>query len=138
MLAIKDQDEDKERDPMDAIIEQVLNASSPEAVLTPVEALQARDVDGVPLLLLGFELNKSEFDAGSPLYASIHVMGPDEMTATINCGHKKLLAQLVKLEQFDEYPYRVQFITRRSSKHGTPMYELVEWKEEEQPEPPPF
>src|SRR5271169_3068683 len=92
---------DPERDPYEGIIAQVLSAETPDAVLTPIEALQGRDVLGVPLLLVGFELNQSEFDAGSPFYASMAVIRSDTQEPTVvNCGHKKVLAQLVKLDEF--------------------------------------
>lgn len=128
-----------ETDPDDGayerIIAQVLAADSPDVVLTPVEALQARDVVGVPLLLFGHELNESEFDVGSPFYASMQcAIAQDDTPAIINCGHKKVIAQLVKLKQFDQYPYRVMFRERGTSKvGGTPMLELVKWEQQEEP-----
>ncbi len=119
------------------IIAQVLSATSPDVVLTPVEAMQAKDVVGAPLLLFGFDLNESEYDVGSPFYASMQVVhGETEVPAIVNCGHKKVIAQLVKLKEFDEFPYRVMFRERGVSKvGGTPMLELVKWEQEE---PPPF
>ena len=125
----------------DAIIAQVLNAQTPEAVLTPVEAMNGQDVIGVRLLLGGWNLNKSEYDVGSPFYASMQVMAETEAgefePAVVNSGHKKVLAQLVKLQEFDQYPYRVMFRTRGTSAVGTPMLELVQW-DEPPAEPPPF
>lgn len=138
-------DGDPERDPYEAILQQVMNADSPDAVLTPVEALEGRNLIGEPLILLGFELNKSDYDQGSPFYASMHVLRPpDGEQAVVNCGHKKVLAQLVKLQEFHDnakvdagYPYQVMFRTRGVSKvGGTPMLELTKWTE--QPEEPPF
>jgi hypothetical protein len=130
--------EDPDRDPMDGIIQQVLNADSPAAVLTPIEPLRAQDLVGVPLILAGWELAQSEYDAGSPFYANMAVLTPHAGEAIVNCGHKKVLAQLVKLEQFDEYPYKVVFINRGTSKQGTPMLELTAWKDEDFADGPPF
>src|SRR6266568_2505166 len=130
---------DPERDPYEAIIQQVMNADSPDAVLTPVEALQGRDLLDEPLILLGFELNKSEYDVGSPFYASMQCLRPpDGERVIVNCGHKKVMAQLVKLEEFHQnpnvdagYPYQVMFRTRGVSKvGGTPMLELTKWRED--------
>jgi hypothetical protein len=129
---------DPDRDPMDGIIQQVLNADSPAAVLTPTEALQASNLIQVPLMLVGWELAQSEYDAGSPFYANLAVLTPDGQPNVVNCGHKKVLAQLIKLEEFNEYPYRVMFITRGQSRQGTPMLELTAWEEEAEPEPAPF
>jgi hypothetical protein len=138
LLDATTQDEGYERNPMDSIIQQVLNATSPAAVLTPTDVQQARDLIDIPMMLIDFELNKSEFDAGSPFYASMAMLGPGAVPMVANCGHKKVLAQLVKLKQFNEFPYRVKFITRGQSQQGTPMLELTAWEEEEYSDNPPF
>lgn len=129
---------DVERDPMESIIRQVLSAESPAAVLTPTDVQQARDIVGVPLMLADFELNKSEFDVGAPFFASMAVLGPGGVPMVVNCGHKKVLAQLVKLKEFDQFPYRVMFIERGQSKQGTAMLELTAWEEETYKDNPPF
>jgi len=119
------------------IIDQVLSATSPDVVLTPVEALNAADMVGIPLLLFGGELNKSDYDVGSPFYVSLEcVVNEDQTPAIVNCGHKKVIAQFVKLREFGQFPYRVMFRQRGVSKiGGTPMLELVKWEE---PEAAPF
>jgi hypothetical protein len=139
-----DQEKDPDAGGYERIIAQVLSATSPDVVLTPVEAIQARDIVGVPLLLFGVEMNESEFDEGSPFYASMQcVVAQDATPAIVNCGHKKVIAQLVKLKEFDQFPYRVMFRQRGTSKiGGTPMLELVKWDEEPQSngeqDKPPF
>lgn len=136
LLASKQVDADPDAGGYERIIAQVLSATSPDVVLTPVEALQARDIVGVPLILFGFDLNESEFDVGSPFYASMQcVVAQDQSPAVVNCGHKKVIAQLVKLKEFGQFPYNVMFRERGVSKvGGTPMLELVKWEPE--PEPP--
>lgn len=129
---------DVERDPMESIIRQVLSAESPAAVLTPTDVQQGADLVGIPLMLADFDLNKSEFDAGSPFFASMAVLGPGSTPMVVNCGHKKVLAQLVKLREFDQFPYRVMFIARGQSKQGTPMLELTAWEDEQFKDNPPF
>jgi len=138
LLDATQQGGDVERDPMDSIIRQVLDADSPAAVLTPTDVQQARDLVGVPLLLADFELNKSEYDVGAPFFASMACLGPGSVPLVVNCGHKKVLAQLVKLKQFDEFPYRVMFIARGQSAQGTPMLELTSWTEDQFEDNPPF
>lgn len=124
----------------DQIIAQVLSAKTPDAVLTPVEAMQGSDLIGVRLLLGGYELNKSDYDVGSPFYASMQCMAESESgewePVVVNTGHKKVLAQLVKLREFDQFPYQVMFRTRGQSQQGTPMLELVKWEVPEGQEPP--
>lgn len=128
---------DVESDPFEEIIRQVLNADSPDAVLTPTEVLQGRDLIGIPLVVLGFSLNQSEYDVGSPFYATIDaVKSPDEPPFKVNCGHKKVIAQLVKLEEFSAFPIQVKFITRGTSKiGGTAMLELTKWEASDAPAP---
>jgi len=118
------------------IIEQVLSATSPDVVLTPVEAVQAKDMVGIALVFYGFDLNESEYDVGSPFYVSMKcAVAQDGTPVIINCGHKKVIAQCVKLREFDEFPYNVMFRQRGVSKiGGTPMLELTKWEPE--PEPP--
>jgi hypothetical protein len=130
-------DGDPETDPLERIVKQVLSAESADAVLTPVEVMQGRDIIGVPIIVVGFQLNKSDFDAGSPFYASMEcLMPPEAVPQVVNCGHKKVLAQLVRLQELDAFPVNVQFITRGQSKQGTPMLELTKWPEQEQTEVP--
>ena len=111
------------------IIEQVLNANSPDEVLTPVEAESAKDMVGIPLILHGFDLNESEFDVGTPFYASMKCVNyTTGEPAAVNCGHKKIIAQLMKLEQFTQYPYHIMVReTGKSKVTGSPMFSLVKW-----------
>jgi len=128
---------ERDSDPMQRIVEQILNAESAEAVLTPVEVMQAKDMVGVPFVLLDFELQQSEYDAGSPFYVSLAAsMPPDGEVQIVNCGHKKVIAQVVKLRELGALPRPVKFITRGTSQHGTPMLELTMWSEDDGP--PPF
>lgn len=130
-------DGDPEVDPYERIIKQVLSAETADAVLTPVEVRQGRDIIGMPIIVLGFTLNESEYDAGSPFYASMDCLfPPDASPEVVNCGHKKVLAQLVRLQELDAFPAQVVFTTRGQSKQGTPMLELTKWPEVEQTEVP--
>jgi hypothetical protein len=128
------------QDPMDAherIIRQVLAADSVDAVLTPTEVKQARDIIGMDIVIVDFDLSESEFDAGSPLYANLACLfPPDGSPEVVNCGHKKVLAQLVRLKELDAFPVAVKFITRGNSAHGTPMLELTKSEFELKPEMP--
>ena len=124
-------------DPYERIIAQILSADTPDAVLTPVEPVRASDLVGVNLLLHGFDLTKSDYDVGSPFYANMHVERADSgEPLVVNCGHKKVIAQLVKLREFDQFPYQVMLMTRGTSAVGTPMLELRKWVTIGQQEPP--
>ena len=134
-----EQETDPDGAAYERIIAQVLSATSAAVVLTPVEATQARDLVGVPFDYYGADFNKSEFDEGSPFYVSMRcIVAQDGTPLTVNCGHKKVIAQVVKLHEFGEYPYRVMFAQRGVSKKGnTPMLELVAVPPDSQ-EPAPF
>ena len=125
---------DSKEDAYESIIRQVLSAETPDAVLTPTDVLQGRDLIDVPLVVLGFVLNQSEYDVGSPFYATMDVIrGPDEPPFKVNCGHKKVIAQLVRMEELGGFPFQARFITRGTSKvGGTPMLELTKWTEEQE------
>lgn len=104
------------------IIDQILNAATPEDVLTPVDAISATDVIDRPFFLYGFDVNKSEYDVGSPFYASMHVRFMDEDSpAVVNSGNQALFAQLIRLSQFENgFPCTVVIRQgRRPNRHGT-------------------
>jgi hypothetical protein len=126
------------KDPYERIIQQVLDAETPDAVLTPTEVLQGRDLLDENIVILGFDLNQSEYDVGAPFYATINVVrSPDSPPVVVNCGHKKVIAQLVRLSELDAFPVQARFITRGVSRiGGTAMLELTKWGTE--PQQPPF
>jgi hypothetical protein len=127
----------QEGDPFRRIIEQVLSAETPDAVLTPIEAVSANDMIAIPLLLHDFALNKSDYDAGSPFFASMEcTKAQDDTPVVVNTGHKRVLAQLVKLKQFNQFPYQIQITQTGINDRGTPMLALRSWTE--QVSPPPF
>jgi hypothetical protein len=133
-----------EDDPYRRIIDQILSAETPDAVLTPIEARKLSEFIGVPLLLFGYQLQKSEYDVGTPFYAAMECQEAEtKEPVVITSGHKKVLAQLVKLRQFDQFPYQVMPCARGTGAGGDPLYELGKWPQDYTPgsghtEPPPF
>lgn len=111
------------------ILDQILSAETPDEVLTPTEAYKARDMIGHKLLLHGFDMNESAFDVGTPFYASMRVTDTEDgQDKVVNGGHKKMIAQLIKLAEFGEWPYQVQVIEQgRSKKSGDTMLSLAKW-----------
>lgn len=107
-----------------SIVGQIMASESWEDVLTPTEVLSVRQVVDRPFQLITFHFNKSEFDVGSPYYASMDVIFDDDHTkAVVNCGHQALMAQLLKLIEFNEFPYHVVvFESGRPNRFGnTPL-----------------
>jgi hypothetical protein len=104
------------------IIDQILNADTPEDVLTPVEAVNASDHTDRPFILYGFAVNQSEFEVGSPFYASMNVRFlDDDDPAVINSGNQALMAQLIRLSQFEDGFPRTVVIKKgkRPNRFGT-------------------
>ncbi len=125
-------------DPFASIIRQILSSASADVVLTPVEATQASDIIDIPIVVFDFALNKSEYDVGSPFYASIQAQyAKTEEPIVVNCGHKTVIAQLIRLKQLGAMPFAATFETRGHSRQGTPMLRLRKYEEPET-EAPPF
>lgn len=86
-----------------SIIAQVMAAESIEEVLTPPEAISARDLTGVPLVLSGFHVNTSEYDVGSPYYFSMDVRRADTgEKCVVNSGNQRIMAQLLRIYMMDQ------------------------------------
>lgn len=110
------------------IIDQILNSNTPEDVLTPVEAVSARDMVGRPFILHGFDVNQSEFDVGSPFYASMKVTFlEDDVKAVVNTGNQAVMAQLIRLSQFENgFPQSVVIREgRKPNKYGNKPLRLT-------------
>lgn len=86
-----------------SIIAQVMAGSSIEEVLTPPEAISARNMTGVPLVISGFHVNTSEYDVGSPYYFSMDCRRVDtDEKCVINSGNQRIMAQLLRLYMLDQ------------------------------------
>jgi hypothetical protein len=109
-----------------ALIEQILNADTPEQILTPVEIRQPRDVVGDPLDIFDCRWQRSEFEAGAPMYASLECkLVQTGEPIVVNCGQKPVMAQCVRLKQLGAFPFRAYFRETGRNQHGTPMYRLT-------------
>lgn len=109
-----------------SLIEQILSAETPDQILTPVEVMQPRDMVGEPLEIFAMRLQKSEYEVGSPMYASIEAkMLSTGEPVVVNCGQKPVMAQLVRLQQLDSFPFRAFFRETGRNAHGTAMYRLT-------------
>lgn len=87
------------------IVEQIMSSESVDEVLTPIEATSAREMIGVPLMINGVSINRSEYDVGSPYYLSVQCADPtDGHKLVVNVGHQGLMAQLIRIGQLDGFP----------------------------------
>lgn len=120
-----------------AIIEQILSAETPDQILTPVEVLQPRDVADELLEVFDVRWQRSEFEVGSPMYASLEAKRiMDGAPVVVNCGQKPVMAQLVRMQQLDAFPFRAFFRQTGNNAHGTAMYRLTMAKGQSPNEPP--
>lgn len=121
-----------------SIIDQILSAETPDQILTPVEVKQPRDVVGEPLDFFDVRWQRSEYDAGSPMYASFECKEVATGTpVVVNCGQKAVMAQAVRLQQLDGFPFRGHFRQTGTNDKGTAMFRLTK-SPEFQGEPLPF
>lgn len=108
------------------IVTQVLDAQSVFDVLTPPDVLAARDCVGRPFALISVRFNESSYQQGSPIYASMDVVWPDtEKRDVINSGNQRMVAQLLKLHQLDQFPLLVEIEQSKTmNEYGNFMYWL--------------
>lgn len=117
-----DYDDDAARDASyKSIIEQIFAAESMEEVLTPPEAISARDMVATPLIVESFDVNTSEYDVGSPYYASMKVKRADTGEAlVVNTGNQRIMAQLIRLQQLESFPFECYIRqSKRPNRHGS-------------------
>jgi hypothetical protein len=125
--------EDEMSDAYTSLIEQILNAETPDQILTPVEVSQPRDVVGMPLEIFEVRWQRSEYEVGSPMYASIEAKRIETGDpVVVNCGQKPVMAQLVRLKQLGALPFRAYFRETGRNAHGTAMYRLTTLPNERQ------
>lgn len=104
-----------------SIIEQIMTSETMEEVLTPPEAISARDVVGVPLVISAFHVNQSEYDVGSPYYLSMQATrGDTGESVVINTGNQRIMAQLIRLDQLNSLPAECYIRqSKRPNRHGS-------------------
>lgn len=102
------------------IIAQIMMSATAEEVLTPYEAESLDNYQDRPLRIHTFDLNRSEFDVGSPYYATCRVETLDTGEKKIlNTGHQALMAQLIRLQQLDAFPVECTVkAAKRANKYG--------------------
>lgn len=106
---------------MAQIVAEILASESPAEVLTEKSVLHAKELVGVPLILHGFDIREGSFeDSLTGHYASMTVGRagmPD--TRIVTCGGIKVLAKLMKLDEFGEWPQVFWFTAKQTGKGNT-------------------
>lgn len=111
---------------MASIISEIMEAESAAEVLEERSALHARDIVNVPLLMHGFELRQGTYeDSQTGYYAAITVsrQGSDT-TRIVTCGGMKVLAKLMMLDRFGEWP-QLFYFTEKKTSNGYGVLDIV-------------
>ena len=106
---------------LESIIRQTLAAPDMAAVLRKNLPQSGRDFLNIPMLWTGVRIIPSDHEdgGGAPYYASLQVMvGDPAEPRVINCGGWKVLAQVMRAVNDDEWPQIVMITEAAKPKKG--------------------
>jgi hypothetical protein len=110
---------------MENAVARILSGESAEDVLTSDVPVSGKMYVDKPFTLYGFAITESDFEEGSPYYANLDVtLGTDPRRRILNVGGIKVLAKLMKLDEFGEWPVVVK-LTSSETKRGYQVLDLV-------------
>lgn len=111
---------------MASIISEIMDATDVAEVLQERSALHARDILGVPLILHGFELREGTYeDSQTGYYAALTVSrAGSDATRIVTCGGMKVLAKLMMLDRFGEWP-QVIYFTEKKTSNGYGVLDII-------------
>lgn len=112
------------------IIQRILEADTPEQVLTPTETAGADTVIGEQLLLQRVSFLESQYEPGKKVYAAMELTRPgDDTVIIVVSGHQAMCAQLVKLAGFGQFPYKiVVYQAGVSATYNSPVLKIMGWE----------
>jgi hypothetical protein len=106
------------------MVRRMLTADSPEEVLREEVPKSGKDFIGIPLLLVDWRINESDYEDGEgfPYYASLRVMvGNPPESRVINCGGIKVMAAIMRLVQLGEFRQFVKLTGKKNKAGRTPL-----------------
>lgn len=106
---------------LESIVRDALTAENPADVLRQRMPAAAGNWVGIPLRLHGYVIRHSDYEdsKGLPFYVSLKVeCGEPPEHRAINTSATKVLAQVKRLAELDQWPYVVQIIETRRAKKG--------------------
>lgn len=87
------------------ITAQILNATTPEEVLSSSEAIGLRQHLDQPFELISVDFQRSEFEQGQPFYTVMHAVDPASgEKLVLTTGARKITAQVFQLARKDWLP----------------------------------
>lgn len=114
---------------IESIVREYMHADTPTAVLSERLPVSGKDFRDRPILIHGFRLNESDFGEGegAPAYASMDVtiIATNERKV-LNCGGWAILAQLMMLDNFGEWPQRAMIVGKQNKNNRTPLRLVVD------------
>ena len=111
---------------LESIVRQMLEAPDMASVLRQTIPQSGKNFVDVPMLWTGVRIIPSEFEdgGGAPYYASMSVMvGEPPEPRVINCGGWRVLAQVMRQVEADEWPKVVMIkeMTKAKGKQSPPL-----------------
>lgn len=99
---------DESRAAINAIVEQIFSADTPEEVLADSEGVGADEMRDIPLRLESVRFERSTIEAGEPFYAVMMcVDSRTGKTVVVTCGAMRVVAQIMKLVQLNALPANI-------------------------------
>lgn len=100
-----------------AIVERIMGAETFDEAFRPQELAAWRDLLDVPVTVRSFHLNPSGFEGqGSSVYAVVDLVRMDDgEAATVTCGGRNVLAQLVKMLEMGWLDKPVRMIAKQTA-----------------------
>jgi hypothetical protein len=90
------------------IVREILERDSIDDVLAVLTTLDSDDMTGRPFQLFGFHVVESSYSEGAPFYASCDIIFDGKAKHEVwNTGDQAMFAQLVKLREFNQFPYHL-------------------------------
>lgn len=111
--------EDTPTDAARQIVQDILDATTAEEVLTEAEVIHARDIIDEPFVALSVRLLNSAYDGeGIAIYAVIEAADDAGEPMIITCGARNVVAQLWQLSRLNSLPRRVKIVERGKARNG--------------------
>lgn len=103
---------------MENIIRQMLTSDTPDEVLRTQAPIHGKDFVDTPFGLHRIEVREGDYEEGSPFYAVMHVtIGSPPENRVITCGGWRVLAQLMMLDNMDDWP-QIMMIRAAETRKG--------------------
>lgn len=111
---------------LEQLSERILNATSPDDILTPFDPQGMEDLLSTPIMINGCNWLESDFSEGFPWYASLEVVRLDTGEESIRTvGGEQLMYQIAGFDMRDAWPQAVQVVkAKKATKAGFFPYKL--------------